>query len=174
MWSLKKPQLLPIPSLPSLAHIPTSSILLSILFITPPSHSPQSLSFSGDQALPPSHLMISSVLVSVSVSVSVSEARSIIDWLTTDPSDVTFAFPDAPILTLISQIVSTPEGRFDTSINSYRIGRRVLTFLFQPSASVPDLPQAPSTSVSDTVGTEGQKGQRRKGSNEGIKGGLIG
>jgi hypothetical protein len=32
-----------------------------------------------------------------------------------------------------------------TSLNSYRIGRRAPTFLLQPSGSVPDLPQAPST-----------------------------
>jgi hypothetical protein len=33
-----------------------------------------------------------------------------------------------------------------TNVNSYRIGGRVPTFLLQPSASIPDLSQAPSTS----------------------------
>jgi hypothetical protein len=43
-------------------------------------------------------------------SVSVSEGRSIIDWLTANPSDAPFAFPDAPTLTPISKIVSTPDA----------------------------------------------------------------
>jgi hypothetical protein len=41
-------------------------------------------------------------------SVSVSEGRSIIDWLMTNLFDALFAFSDAPTLTSISKIVSTP------------------------------------------------------------------
>jgi hypothetical protein len=41
---------------------------------------------------------------------SVSEGRSTINWLTTNPSDVPFAFPDARTLTMISKIVSDTDG----------------------------------------------------------------
>jgi hypothetical protein len=56
-----------------------------------------SIIVSVHQAQQPCHLMISSV--------SVSEGRSTIDWLTQNPSDTTFAFPDSPTLTPISKIV---------------------------------------------------------------------
>jgi hypothetical protein len=49
-------------------------------------------------------------------SVSVSEMRSRIDWLTADASDALFAFCDAPTLTPISPIVSTP----DADSNEYK------------------------------------------------------
>jgi hypothetical protein len=69
------------------------------LFMAALSHS---ISLSEAQAQPPSYLLISSV--------SVSEAQSTLDWLTKNPSDVLFAFPDAPTLTPISKIVSTPDA----------------------------------------------------------------
>jgi hypothetical protein len=50
-------------------------------------------------------------------SVSVSQGRSIIDWLTANPSDTSFAFSDALTLTLISLIVSAP----DADSNEYKL-----------------------------------------------------
>jgi hypothetical protein len=97
-----------ITSLPSLAHIPRFSILLSIFFVAPLSHA---ISLSGLQALLPSHLKMSSV--------SLSERRSTIDWLTTKPSDTPFAFSDALTLTPISKIVPSPD------VDSMRVYTRI-------------------------------------------------
>jgi hypothetical protein len=79
-----------------------------------------SISRSEAQALPSSHLKISSV----------SEGRSTIDLLIANPSDAPFAFPDAPTLTSISKIVSTPDAdsiRIYTRIES-AIGSLHLSF----------------------------------------------
>jgi hypothetical protein len=102
----KTTQLLRISLLPFLTHLQRFSILLSIFSMTLPS---DSIGISGPQALLPSHLATSFV--------GVSGRRSAIEPLTSNPSDASFAFSDAPTLALISQIVSAP----DSDSNEYKL-----------------------------------------------------
>jgi hypothetical protein len=104
--SQKSAQPLRIPSLPSLAYIPRSSILPSIFSMAAFSHS---INPSDGETLPSYYFIISSF--------SVSEGRSTIDWPTANPFDVRFAFPGATTFTPISKIASTPVG----DSNEYKV-----------------------------------------------------
>jgi hypothetical protein len=95
-------QLLLISLLPLLAHLPRSSILSSIFSIPTPSHS---ISLSGAQPQPHSHLMMSSFYP--------SERRSTVRPLTANLSDAPFAFSDAP--TEGAHVHHRPVGLGETS-----------------------------------------------------------
>jgi hypothetical protein len=86
------------------------------------------------------------------VSVSVSEPRSPIDWLTTNASDVLFAFPDAPTVTPTSPIVSTPGADSNKSklVSNRPSGPYISPSTFRNLLRL----------LRVTVGAEGQKGRR--------------